>query len=141
MPRPTFPIPLGATLALLLAASGAGAAKKEAKPAADPALRGRIAALVLRRADFGAYSFLPVRFAESRIAGPFEDGGRTTYCVSSQMHGRSFGKPERPRAIVRVEGKGGSQGELRVSEYDSDVCAGHRSEPFPEFEALANAGK
>ena len=138
MPRSTLSAPLGAALATLLAASAAAAAKKkDAEPAADPAMRGRIAALVLRRADFGAYSFLPVRFAESRIAGPFEDGGRTTYCVSSQMHGRSFGKPERPRAIVRVEGGGA----LRAAEYDSDVCAGHRSEPFPEFETLAKARK
>lgn len=109
------------------------AAPRTPKPETDPALRARIAALVLRRADFGAYSLLSVRFAESRLSGPFEDGGRTTWCVSAQMHGRSFGKPERPRAIVRSDGA-----TLQASEYDSDVCGGHRSEPFPEFEALGN---
>jgi hypothetical protein len=117
----------------LAAALPAQAAAKKEKPTTDAALRGRIAALVLKRADFGAYSLLPVRFAESRLSGPFEEGGHTTWCVSSQMHGRSFGKPERPRAIVRMEG-----GALHASEYDSDVCGGHRSELFPEFDALGN---
>jgi hypothetical protein len=123
---------LGCVLAAPSARPARAAAKTE-KPATDAALRGRIAALVLKRADFGAYSFLPVRFAESRLSGPFEDGGHTTWCVSSQMHGRSFGKPERPRAIVRMQG-----GTLTADAYDSDVCGGHRSELFPEFDALAN---
>ena len=32
--------------------------------------------------------------AGSRLTGPIEDGGRTIYCVSSRMSGRTFGKPD-----------------------------------------------
>lgn len=46
------------------------------------------------------------------------------------MHGRSFGRPERARAIVRREGEG-----LRAEPYDADVCSGERSQPFPELDA------
>ena len=49
------------------------------------------------------------------------------------MSGRSFGKDERPRAIVRMK----ADGKLESSDYDSDVCSGHRTEPFPELETAA----
>jgi hypothetical protein len=115
--------------ALLVLAVPAIAAPAKTKPAAEPAVKARIVALVLGRTDFGSISLIPVRFENSRLAGPFEDGGRTTYCVTAQMHGRTFGKPERARAIVRLDGD-----RLRAEAYDADVCSGERSAPFPELD-------
>jgi hypothetical protein len=125
-----------ALLALPMPAVAAPKAKPASKEAAepDPALRARIAALVLRRADFGAISLIPVRFEASRLAGPFEDGGRTTYCVTAQMHGRSLGRPERARAIVRAERAADGE-RLRAEAYDAEVCAGERTRPFAELDA------
>lgn len=97
-------------------------------------LRERIAALALRQSDFGSISLLPVRFEHSRISGPFEDAGRTLYCVSSRMRGRTFDKGERPKAVIRDEG-----GMLKVLEDEEEVCTGHRTQPFPELETLAAA--
>ncbi|WP_246733278.1 hypothetical protein [Methylobacterium sp. BTF04] len=96
-------------------------------------IRERVAALALRQSDFGSISILPVRFAHSRISGPFEDGGRTLYCVSTQMKGRTFGKGERAKVVIRDEG-----GVLKIVEDDEEVCTGHRTEPFPELETLGN---
>lgn len=110
------------------------AAEKAEDPAATAAMRARIAALVLKRVEFGSISLIPVRFAESRLAGPFEDAGRTLYCVGTQMRGRSLFKPERPRALVRLERRG-AESVLTATAYDSDICAGHRTEPFPELDA------
>ena len=120
---------------LLLAAAGAQAAprKTASDDAPAPALLQRIAALALKQVDFGSVSLLPVRFAGSRLAGPIEDGGRTIYCVSSRMSGRSFGKPERPKAVMRY-----AADRLEVID-DDEVCTGHRSQPFPELDALGNA--
>ncbi|MDP4002859.1 hypothetical protein [Methylobacterium sp. NEAU K] len=125
-------------LVLALANAGAQAAPRTAKRAAafeapSPALKERIAALALKQVDFGAVSLLPVRFEGSRLAGPIEDGGRTLYCVSSRMSGRTFGKPERPKAVMRHQAD-----RLEVID-DEEVCAGHRSQPFPELDALGNA--
>lgn len=95
--------------------------------------RQRIAALLRRQPDFGSISLIPVRFENSRIVGPLEEKGRTHYCVRTEMHGRTFGKPERPKAIVRQEaGPGGIS--FAASAYDEDICSGHRSEPFPELD-------
>ena len=99
-------------------------------PSATATLRQRVAALALRQTDFGSISIIPVRFEKSRIAGPFEDGGRTLYCVSSRMMGRSFGKGERPKAVIRDEG-----GILKIVEDEVEVCEGHRTEPFPELDS------
>jgi hypothetical protein len=127
---------LAAALALPTTAAPRKAAESK-PPAVEPAVKARIAALVLRRVDFGGISLIPVRFENSRLAGPFDDGGRTTYCVTAQMHGRSFGKAERARAIVRRERT--AQGEqLRAEAYDADVCAGERTEPFPELDGAPN---
>ena len=93
-------------LLLLLSSMVPAMAAKAEKPKADPAMRERVAVLVLRRAAFGAHSFLPVSFSKSRLAGPFEDDGQTTFCVATHMSGRSFGKDERPRAIVRMKADG-----------------------------------
>ena len=121
-------------LLALLATAPAVAAPKPKQPAVDPAVRARIVALLLRRSEFGAISLIPVRFENSRISGPFDDGDKTTYCVTAQMHGRSFGKPERARAIIRRERA--AEGErLRAETYDADVCSGERTEPFPELDA------
>lgn len=104
-----------------------------AASAAAPTLRQRVAALALKQVAFGSLSVLPVRFEHSRIAGPFEDAGRTLYCVTSRMTGRSFGKAERPKAVIRDEG-----GTLRALDED-EVCEGHRTEPFPELDSPATA--
>ena len=123
-------------LAAIPAATPAAVAARKAKPAAEdgpsPALRERIAALALKQVAFGSVSLLPVRFDGSRLAGPIEDGGRVIYCVSSRMSGRTFGRPERPKVVLRYEAD-------RLSVIDDDeVCSGHRSQPFPELEALGN---
>ena len=103
--------------------------------AAARPVRERIAALALRQVAFGSVSLLPVRFESSRIAGPFEDGGRTLYCVSSHMKGRSFGKGERPKVVIRHDKAADSLTALD----DDEVCQGHRTEPFPELETVGNA--
>ena len=127
--------------ALLVALAGLAAAPvlaaPKAKPAADPAMKARIVALVLRRSDFGGISLIPVRFENSRLAGPFDDGGKTTYCVTAQMHGRSFGKPERARALVRLERAVDGE-RLRAESYDADVCSGERTEAFTELDGPAH---
>lgn len=124
-------------LVLALTLTGALAAPKAAKPTAEdapsPALKQRIAKLALKQVDFGSVSLLPVRFAGSRLTGPIEDGGRTIYCVSSRMSGRTFGKPERPKAVMRFAA------DLLDVIDDDEVCTGHRSQPFPELDALGNA--
>jgi hypothetical protein len=102
--------------------------------AAAGTLRERIAALALGQVEFGSVSLLPVRLEHSRLAGPFEDGGRRLYCVKTRMYGRTFGKPERPKIVVRDEG-----GALSVLRDEDDVCEGHRSEPFPELDTAAGA--
>ena len=124
-------------LALALALSGCFARGEAPSPAATSAkpVRERIAALALRQVPFGSVSLLPVRFESSRIAGPFEDGGRTLYCVSSHMKGRTFGKAERPKVVVREDKAGNT---LTAIE-DDEVCEGHRTEPFPELDTLGNA--
>ncbi|MDP4025804.1 hypothetical protein Q8W71_24545 [Methylobacterium sp. NEAU 140] len=128
---PTRPLLIALPLVALATAAHA-APKGKADDAPSPALKERIAALALRQVAFGSVSLLPVRFEHARLAGPIEDGGRTLYCVSAQMKGRSFGKPERPKAVLRYEGD-------RLSAIDDDeVCTGHRSRPFPELESLGN---
>lgn len=99
-------------------------------PPTTATLRERVAALALRQIDFGSISILPVRFEKSRIAGPFEDGGRTLYCVSSRMKGRSFWKGERPKAVIRDEG-----GVLKIVADEAEICEGHRTVPFPELDS------
>jgi|GEM_PF-1638559 len=94
----------------------------------SPEMRRRIAALALEQVAFGSISLLPVRFENSRLAGPFEDGGRRLYCVSSHMKGRTFGKAERPKAVFREEA-----GLLTVLD-DDEVCQGHRTRPFEELD-------
>lgn len=103
-------------------------------PGATGTMRERVAALVLRQTDFGGISILPIRYVHSRIAGPFTDDGRTLYCVSTRMKGRTFGKAERAKALVRDDA-----GTLRIVEDNEEVCEGHRTEPFPELETLGNA--
>ncbi len=134
-------MPFRALLALAvltIAAAPAPAAPRATKqPAAEdapsPALKARIAALALRQVAFGSVSLLPVRFEGSRLAGPIAEGGRTIYCVSSRMSGRTFGKPERPKAVMRYQAD-----RLEVID-DDEVCTGHRSQPFPDLDALGNA--
>jgi len=122
---------------LVLAAAGAQAAARKTTAAAEdapsPALLQRIAALALKQVEFGSVSLLPVRFEGSRIAGPIEDGGRVIYCVTGHMYGRTFGKPEKPKAALRYEAD-----RLTVLD-DDEVCTGHRTRPFPELDALGNA--
>ncbi|WP_342150888.1 hypothetical protein [Methylorubrum sp. SB2] len=113
-----------------------GACTTTAPPPATGApagtLRERIAALALGQVEFGSVSLLPVRLEHSRLAGPFEDGGRRLYCVRTRMYGRTFGKPERPKIVVRDDG-----GALSVLRDEDDVCEGHRSEPFPELDTAS----
>lgn len=129
MTRP--PLCLALLLVLTAADVQAGPRKAEAEKTEDapsPAMRQRIAALTLRQVAFGSVSLLPVRFESSRLAGPIADAGRTIYCVSTQMKGRTFGKAERPKAVMRLEAD-----RLSVIE-DDEVCTGHRSRPFPELD-------
>jgi hypothetical protein len=104
-----------------------------AEDAPSPALKERIARLALKQVDFGAISILPVTFAKSRLTGPIEDDGRTVYCVSTHMKGRSFGSFEKPKAVMQVVG------DRPTIIEDDEVCTGHRSKPFPELDALGNA--
>lgn len=99
-------------------------------PPTTGTVRERIAALALRQVDFGSISLIPVRFEKSRIAGPFEDGGRSLYCVTSHMKGRSFDKAERPNVVIRDE-----SGVLKVLHDEDEVCEGHRTEPFTELDS------
>lgn len=125
----------GFARACLLVLPAVGACTPRTAPpsaGATGTLRERVAALALRQSDFGSISLIPVRFEHSRISGPFEDGKRTLYCVSSRMKGRSFGKGERPKAVIQDAG-----GVLKIVEDDEEVCTGHRTEPFPELETLA----
>ncbi|MBD8905768.1 hypothetical protein [Methylorubrum zatmanii] len=120
-------------LAVVLAAGGCTTGTATPSPTASTgSLRERIAALALRQVEFGSVSLIPVRFEHSRIAGPFEDGGRQLYCVSTRMKGRTFGKPERPKLVVRE-----TAGALSILRDEEDVCEGHRSEPFPELDSPA----
>lgn len=127
---------LRTSLMLLGLAMGAGGCTTSA-PApvqATPAgtIRERIAALALKQSDFGSISLIPVRFEHARIAGPFAEGDRTLYCVSARMHGRTFGKPERPKVVIEDAG-----GILKVVD-DEESCEGHRTEPFPELQAASS---
>lgn len=131
MGRPSHRSTLWLAAALALPAGGCTRASPPS-PTASGTIRERVAALALRQTDFGAISFVPVRFEHSRIAGPFEDGGRTLYCVTSRMLGRSFGKAERAKLVIRDEA-----GLLKVED-DDDACQGQRTEPFPELEAAGN---
>ena len=101
---------------------------------APQGFRERVAALALKQAQFGAVSLIPVRFEKSRIAGPIEDGGRTLYCVTSRIRGRTLFEAERAKVVIREEI--GSQ-RLSVVQDDEEVCSGHHSAPFPELEAYA----
>ncbi len=124
---------LGAAgLAAWLGACTATAAPPVPK-AAPATLRERIAALALGQVEFGSVSLLPVRREHSRLAGPFEDGGRRLYCVKTRMYGRTLGKPERPKIVVRDD-----NGALSVLRDEDDVCEGQRSEPFPELDTAAS---
>ena len=96
--------------------------------------RERIARLALSRVEFGSVSLIPVRFEHSRISGPFEDAGRTLYCVSTHMKGRTFGKAERPKIVVQEDKAAGRFGVIE----DDEVCTGPRTQPFPELETLGN---
>ena len=132
-----MPAPIRTTIAILALGLGLGGCNA-ARPAPDAAgtaktTREKIAALALSRVAFGSVSLLPVRFESSRISGPFEDAGRTLYCVSSHMKGRTFGKAERPKVVIRED-----KGALSVIE-DDEACQGHRTELFPELETLGNA--
>lgn len=97
-------------------------------------VRERLAALARGQVAFGSVSLLPVRLEHSRLAGPFEDGGRRLYCVRTRMYGRTFGQPERPKLVVRDD-----NGALSVLRDEDDVCEGHRSEPFPQLDTATGA--
>ncbi|MEA1834109.1 hypothetical protein U8607_18630 [Methylobacterium durans] len=127
---------LGAALALLWLGGCTGASKPPiaATEAVPAGFRERVAAVALAQVPFGAVSLLPVSFEKSRIAGPFEDGGRTLYCVTSRMRGRSLLGTERAKVVIREEI--GSE-RLSVVRDEPEVCEGHRSVPFPELEAYA----
>lgn len=121
---------------LAVALTAAGCSVRAAPPSAATStgsVRERIAALARSQVAFGSVSLLPVRFERSRIAGPFEDGGRRLYCVSTRMKGRSFGTPERPKLVLREDA-----GALTILRDEEEVCEGHRSEPFPELDSAAD---
>ncbi|MBB3901613.1 hypothetical protein [Methylobacterium brachythecii] len=130
--RSSARIVLAACLATVLLPAGGCMKEATAPAAAAGTMRERIAALALRQIDFGAISLIPVRFEKSRIAGPFEDGGRSLYCVTSHMKGRSLDKAERPKAVIRDAG-----GVLTVLRDEDEVCEGHRTEPFTELDSKA----
>lgn len=113
--------------------------KVEPAAASGANARRTIAALLLRNPEFGSVSLIPVRFENSRIAGPIEDKGRTYFCVTTEMRGRRFGKPERPKATVQQEtGPGGVT--FAAARYDGDICSGHKREDFPELEQARTRG-
>lgn len=120
----------GVMLAMALTVGGCTTTAAPLASSSTGTVRERIAALALRQVAFGSVSLIPVRFAHSRIAGPFEDGGRRLYCISTRMSGRTFGKPERPKLVVREEAAA-----LTVLRDEEEVCEGHRSEPFPELDS------
>ncbi|GJE28267.1 hypothetical protein [Methylobacterium organophilum] len=122
-------------IALAVSACTTATAPPAPSPIVPTTFRERVAALALKQVKFGAVSLLPVRFERSRIAGPFEDGERTLYCVSSRMYGRDFFEPERPKVVIREEI--GTE-KLSIVEEDDEVCSGHRYQPFPELDALGN---
>lgn len=117
-----------------VALAGCGRPDPAPAPGASFTMRERVAALALRQSGFGSISVIPVRFEHSRIAGPFQDDGRTLYCVSARMMGRRFLKGEKAKAVIREEA-----GKLSILEDFEEVCEGHRTEPFKELEALGNA--
>lgn len=124
---------------LLASAAGSALAGCSARPSipipsATAPLHERLAALALSRPEFGSLSLLPVRFAESRASGPFLDEGRTLYCVSSRMRGRTFGRSERAKVVIEEKA-----GVLRVIDEDKETCDFHRTEPLPELETMAVA--
>ncbi|KQP06958.1 hypothetical protein [Methylobacterium sp. Leaf93] len=125
----------GAWLGLVaVALTGCGRPDPTPAPGASFTMRERVAALALRQSGFGSISVIPVRFEHSRIAGPFQDDGRTLYCVSARMMGRRFLKGEKAKAVIREEA-----GKLSILEDVEEVCEGHKTEPFKELEALGNA--
>ncbi|GJE38702.1 hypothetical protein [Methylobacterium persicinum] len=99
----------------------------------SPALKARIAKLALKQVEFGAVSLLPVTFAGSGLAGPFEEDGHTYFCVMTRMKGRDFGGSEHVRIAMRYEN------DRLTMMHDDDVCAYHHARPFPELTALGNA--
>jgi hypothetical protein len=103
-------------------------------PAASAPLHERLAALALSRPEFGALSLIPVRFVQSRVSGPFLDEGRTLYCVSSRMRGRTFGRAERVKIVIEEKA-----GTLSVIDQDKEACDFNRTEPLPELETMAGA--
>ncbi|MCJ2043242.1 hypothetical protein MKK58_01580 [Methylobacterium sp. J-078] len=120
----------------MLASGLAGCGPRAGLTAPSPtaSLNERLAALALRQTAFGAVSLIPVRFEHSRVSKPFADEGRTLYCVSSRMKGRTFGKAERPKVVIQDKA-----GILAIVDDDTEVCEGHRTDPLPELETLANA--
>lgn len=123
-----------ALLAVVLAPGLTGCGPRAGLPAPSPtaSLNERLADLALRQTAFGAVSLIPVRFEHSRVSKPFVDEGRTLYCVSSRMKGRTFGKAERPKVVIQDKA-----GILAIVDEDTEVCEGHRTDPLPELEALA----
>lgn len=129
-----MPVPRPSHMFVGLALFAGSCTAPESRPnASAPAgtIRERVAALALRQTDFGSISLIPVRFEHSRLAGPIEEKGRTFYCVSARMLGRTFGKPERPKVVIEDAG-----GVLRVVD-EGEICEGQRTEPFPELEAAS----
>lgn len=124
-------MPVRSILALILFAVVPSGALALDEP--TPALRERIARLALKQWEFGAVSLLPVTFTGSGLAGPFEEDGRTYFCVATRMKGRTFGRAEHVRIALRYAGD-------RLTKVpDDDVCAYHRLRPFPELTAIGNA--
>jgi hypothetical protein len=117
-----------------LALAGCGVRAPIPMPAASAPLHERLAALALSRPEFGALSLIPVRFVQSRVSGPFLDEGRTLYCVSSRMRGRTFGRAERVKIVIEEKA-----GTLSVIDQDKEACDFNRTEPLPELETMAGA--
>jgi hypothetical protein len=117
-----------------LGLAGCGGRPAIPTPSATAPMHERLAALALSRPEFGALSLIPVRFVQSRVSGPFLDEGRTLYCVSSRMRGRTFGRAERLKIVIQEKA-----GVLSVIDEDKEVCDYHRSEPLPELETMAGA--
>lgn len=132
-PRPHRGLhPLVPALLAGLVLTGCGPRAAAPVPPATAPFRERLAALALRQAAFGAVSLIPVRLEHSRVSKPFVDEGRTLYCVSSRMKGRTFGKAERPKIVVQE-----AANVLAIVDEDDEICEGHRTEPFPELDTLA----
>ncbi|MER2263998.1 hypothetical protein [Methylobacterium oxalidis] len=127
---------LGSLLAFSWLSGCTGASKPPilATEAAPTGFKEHVAALALRQVPFGSVSVIPVSFEKSRIAGPFEDGGRTLYCVTSRLRGRSLLGTERAKVVIREEI---GTAKLSVVEDEPEVCEGRRSVPFPELEAYS----